>query len=95
MFVIPLVIHLHHLSLGKPVAAGAPGGGAGSEVRLIGVVLPQGQGVGIEGAVLHMEEHRQFHPAQGLPLSGLGQVDDSHGPAAPGAGPGFFVFQVV
>lgn len=42
-----LVVGLYHLSPGKAVAAGAPDGGACGELRLIGIILSQCQGVGI------------------------------------------------
>ena len=86
VLVIPLVVHLHHLALDKPVAAGAPGDWARGQRRLIGVVLVQHQGVGIEGVSFGVDQHRQLCLPQGFPALGPGQVDGRHLPAAPGAG---------
>ena len=86
VLVIPLMVHLHHLALDKPVAAGAPGDWARGQRRLIGVVLVQHQGVGIEGVSFGAEEHRQLRLPQGFPALGPGQVDGRHLPPTPGAG---------
>ena len=43
-FILPigyLIVRLHDLAFDKPVAAGAPGGWAGGERRVVGVVLLQ------------------------------------------------------
>ena len=86
VLVVPLMVHLHHLALDKPVAAGAPGDGARGQRRLVGVVLVQDQGVCIEGVSFGVEQHRQFRLPQRFPPLGPGQVDGRHLPAAPGAG---------
>jgi len=86
VLVIPLMVHLHHLALDKPVPAGAPGDWARGQRRLIGVVLIQHQGVGIEGVSFGAEEHRQLRLPQGFPALGPGQVDGRHLPPTPGAG---------
>ena len=94
VLVVPLMVHLHHLALDKPVAAGAPGDGARGQRRLVCVVLVQHQGVGIEGVSFGVEEHRQLRLPQGFPALGPGQVDGRHLPAAPGTGQPVLVPQI-
>ena len=94
MLVIPLVVHLHHLTLDKAVTAGTPGNGPRGQRRLVGVVLVQHQGVGIEIVPPGVEQHRQFRLPQSLPPIGLGQVDGRHLPAAPGTGELVLVSQI-
>lgn len=94
-FIKYLVIRLHHLPFDKPVTAGAPSGGPGGEGGVILVVLPENQGVGIQGVSSGVEEQGILALRQFFSFARLAQVNDRHAAAAPGANPGRFMLEVV